>query len=87
MGVELIIFPNWPVITGELPYGWAGELAYPNTMGFDRHWDLYNDMARWICEHINRPETNVFWNKLGDCIYVQFRKRSDMMWFALRFGQ
>ena len=78
---------NWPLITGELPYGWAGELVYPITQGFREHQALYAEMVGWIFRNIQNPTQNALWNKLGDCIYVQFRKRKDMMWFSLRFGQ
>jgi hypothetical protein len=72
---------------GKLPYGWAGELTYPNTIGFDEHFQLYRDMVYWIAENVNNHRSNVLWTKIGDCIYVQFRKEKDMVWFSLRFGQ
>lgn len=79
--------PNWPSAhTGELPYGWVGELTYPNNIGFENHFQLYRDMVAWIQDNINNPTGNVTWNKIGDCIYVQFRKEKDMFWFKLRFG-
>lgn len=79
---------NWigAGLNGELPYGWAGELTYPNTIGFGDHFQLYRDMVEWINTNIKDPGTNVQWTKIGDCIYVQFRKQKDMTWFALRFG-
>lgn len=78
---------NWPnQRTGELPYGWVGELTYPNKIGFEAHFKLYSDMVEWINEHVKNPKGNVLWNKIGDCIYIQFRKEKDMFWFTLRFG-
>lgn len=75
---------NW--IGGILPYGWAGELTYPNVVGFDAHFQMYNDMVEWINANVSNPRYNTLWTKIGDCIYVQFRKKKDMMWFSLRFG-
>jgi hypothetical protein len=72
---------------GKVPYGWAGELAYPNNTNFEHHWQLYGEMITWIEENINNHRNNVLWTKIGDCIYVQFRKQKDMTWFSLRFGQ
>lgn len=76
--------PNWP----EQPYwfGWSGELTYPNRTNFDDHFQQYRDMVEWIKENIKNPEQNVFWNKIGDCIYVRFRNQKDKNWFAMRFG-
>ena len=76
-----------PNYTSDLPYGWAGELSYANRTNFDDHCQLYKDMVAWIKENIKNPKQNVLWTKLGDCIYLQFRKPQDMMWFSLRFGQ
>ena len=70
----------------DLPYGWAGEWTCVNTMGFDAHFQLYKDVTLWIEQYINRPYNNAKWIKIGDCIYVQFRKQKDMNWFLLRFG-
>lgn len=72
--------------TGVLPEGWAGELTYVNHTNFDDHRQLYKDIVAWIEKNIKNPTQNVLWTKLGDCIYVQFRKQKDMMWFSLRFG-
>jgi hypothetical protein len=78
--------PNWPNSNGELFYGWAGELTYPNTIGFDRHFQLYRDIVEWLENNVKDHYHNTCWTKIGDCIYVQFRKQKDMMWFSLRFG-
>ena len=81
---------NWigSIGTGSsnVPYGWAGELTYPNTMGFDLHWQLYGEMIDWIQHNVKNHRSNVLWTKIGDCIYIQFRKEKDMTWFSLRFG-
>ena len=69
-----------------VPEGWAGGLSYPNRTNFDDHFRLYNNMVEWIKQNVADPHQNVLWNKIGDCIYVQFRKKKDMMWFKLRFG-
>lgn len=75
---------NW--IGGTLPYGWAGELTYPNIQGFDAHFQMYRDMVDWCEKNVKNHRSNVLWTKIGDCIYVQFRKKRDMTWFSLRFG-
>lgn len=86
-GVYVSMISNWPERpNGDLPYGWAGELTYANTMGFDAHFELYKDMVEFINQHVKNPKENCFWNKIGDCIYIQFRKSKDMTWFVLRFG-
>ena len=76
---------NWYQDSYDL-YGWAGELTYVNTQGFDHHFQLYRDMVAWIRENVKNPQQNVLWNKIGDCIYIQFRKQKDKNWFAMRFG-
>ena len=78
--------PNWPSNLYGLPYGWAGQVSYPNRTNFEDHFQMYRDMVAWIKEHVKNPEQNVLWNKIGDCIYVQFRKQKDKTWFTLRFG-
>lgn len=70
----------------DLPHGWAGELAYPNTTDFDDHWDMYLDMVNHINTYVKDPTQNAFWNKVGDCVYVMFRKEKDMNWFILKYG-
>ena len=77
--------PNW-LGGGGLPSGWAGELTYPNTIGFEAHFQLYRDMVVWLEQNVHNHRSNVLWTKLGDCIYIQFRKQKDMTWFSLRFG-
>lgn len=79
---------NWhpPGDDYELPYGWAGKVSYPNIQGFDAHFQMYRDMVEWIETTVKNPKQNVLWSKIGDCIYVQFRKQKDMDWFVLRFG-
>lgn len=69
-----------------LPYGWAGELSYPNVTNFDDHMAMYMEMVGWINKMIPNPKQNACWNKIGDCIYVMFRKEKDMAWFATRWG-
>ena len=76
---------NWPP-TAVLISGWAGELTYPNRTNFDDHFQQYRDMVNWIKTNVKNPEQNVLWNKIGDCIYIQFRKQKDKNWFAMRFG-
>lgn len=78
---------NWrEADAGKLPYGWARELSYPNVQGFDAHYQLYKDMVQWLERNVKNYQQNTRWIKIGDCIYVQFRKSKDMAWFALRFG-
>ena len=72
--------------TGTVPVGWAGELSYPNRTNFDDHLQQYINMIEWIKQNVADPYQNVLWTKIGDCIYIQFRKRKDMTWFVLRFG-
>ena len=78
---------NWPKYGADkLPYGWAGEYSNANTIGFDAHFAKYNEIVDWIQDNIKRPHSNAHWSKIGDCIYVQIRKRKDWVWFTLRFG-
>lgn len=78
---------HWPTYGSDhLPYGWAGEYTCANTIGFDAHAALYNEIVDWIHDNIARPHTNAHWAKMGDCIYVQIRKKKDMFWFTMRFG-
>lgn len=76
---------NWN--DSALPLGWAGELSYANTIGFSAHMRLYINMVEWITDNVDNARKNCKWAKLGDCIYIQFRKKKDMVWFSLRFGQ
>jgi hypothetical protein len=76
---------NWYKDSYDL-YGWTNELTYPNTMGFDRHFQMYRDIVAWIRLHVKDPTHNVMWTKIGDCIYVRFRNEQDRNWFVLRFG-
>ena len=69
-----------------VPGGWAGELSYPNRTNFDDHLQQYINMIEWIKQNVADPYQNVLWTKIGDCIYIQFRQRKDMLWFTLRFG-
>ena len=78
---------NWPKYTASgLPQGWAGEYFNPNTIGFDAHFGLYNDIVDWIHANIKRPYSNAHWVKIGDGIYVHIRKKRDWMWFTMRWG-
>lgn len=71
----------------DLPLGWAGEVSYANTMGFSEHMQLYLSMIEWLKCNVANVRRDCKWIKIGDCIYVQFRKKKDMTWFVLRFGQ
>lgn len=74
---------NWD--EDKLPYGWVGEWTNPNTIGFEKHFRLYQEITDWIVNNIHNPYGNCKWTKTGDCIYVQFRKQKDMAWFLLRW--
>ena len=94
--VLISMLANWPdnlytkKLSGragpDLPYGWAGELAYPNRTNFADHMEMYMDMVRHINTVVNNPKQNACWNKIGDCVYVMFRKQKDMDWFVLKYG-
>lgn len=72
---------NWPKYASvRLPEGWAGDWANVNTI------QMYNDVIDWIHENIKRPRSNAHWVKIGDCTYVQIRKKRDWVWFTLRWG-
>lgn len=96
MEVMLSVISHWPAdlyspkmsgMSGpDLPYGWAGELTYPNVTDFNDHIAMYYGMVSWINEMILNPKQNACWNKIGDCIYVMFRKEKDMSWFVTRWG-
>lgn len=78
--------PNW-VYGGDCPGDWAGQYICANTIGFDRHFQLYNDIVDWIWDNVEDPKSNAQWNKIGDCIYVYIRKPNDYFLFSLRWGQ
>ena len=73
--------PDWCVKNG-----WAGELSYPNTTNFQHHMSLYGQMIKWVLEYVDNPHDNVLWDKKGDCIYLIFRKKEDLIMFKLKFG-
>ena len=84
---------NWPSEIASqlpwprcLPYGWAHAHAIPNTMGFEKHFELYHDIVQWVDNEVPRGRDNVLWEKVGDCIYLMFRKERDYLLFALKFG-
>jgi hypothetical protein len=43
-------------------------------------------MVDWLEQNVKNHRGNTLWTKIGDCIYIQFRKKKDMVWFSLRFG-
>ena len=77
---------NWPKYSHTLPYGWAGEYSDANTIGFELHRQKYEDIVKWIHTNVKRPYSNAHWAKLGDCIYVQLRRKKDWVWFTLRWA-
>ena len=78
---------HWPGTSCRgLPYGWAGEWSNSNTIGFDAHFEKYNNIVDWIKKNIKRPYSNAHWVKFGDCIYVHIRKRKDWIWFVMRWS-
>ena len=78
---------NWLGLpNGKIPYGWAGECAFPNDTDYDKHTQKYKDMIVWIKKNIENPTANALWDKTGDNIYIQFRKKKDLSWFILRWG-
>lgn len=77
--------PQWIVDSYDL-HGWAADFSYPNNIGFDAHFALYNEMVVWIKTNVERYEHNALWTKIGDCIYVKLRKKNDALMFALKFG-
>ena len=81
---EEIPMENWD--ENELPYGWVGEWTCPNKINFEHHFQLYRDVVEWLETNVINHRANTKWVKLGDCIYVQFRKKKDYMWFLMRFG-
>ena len=80
-----MIEDNWTFDDPDLPYGWAGEYSNANTIGFELHYQLYSDIVDWINSNIKNPRSNARWTKIGDCIYVQIRKKKDYTWFSLRW--
>lgn len=71
----------------DLPEGWAGAYTNGNTIGFDAHFQMYNDIVDWLHNHIQRPYSNSRWAKIGDCIYVYIRKPDDYIMFTLAWPQ
>lgn len=62
------------------------EHHIPNTIGFDAHFQLYRDIVEWMPKNIHHVKRNTRWAKLGDCIYLQFKKEKDFMLFMLRWA-
>jgi len=91
MSLPALLESNWPHFpgtseNGKLPYGWAGQQHYFNSVGFDAHFQLYNDIVRWCYDTIQNTKQNAYWTKIGDCIYIQLRKEEDLLMFILKFG-
>ncbi len=78
--------PNWPNKNGELFHTWAGTWTNSNTIGFEAHFKLYRDIVDWLEQNVNDHYHNTCWTKIGDCIYVQFRKERDLVMFSLRWS-
>lgn len=78
--------PQWPEPQERPVYAWALETAYPNTIGFDQHFALYNSMVDWIKSNVVNYENNALWTKIGDCIYIKLRKPHDATMFLLKFS-
>lgn len=76
---------HWDRLDAKSRNGWYHH-EIPNTMGFDAHFDLYRSIAQWIPENIHYARRNTRWTKMGDCIYVQFKKEKDYHWFMLRWA-
>lgn len=68
-----------------LPYGWT-EHTIINTMGFDRHAQIFTEVVEWIYNNVDNCEAHAHWFKINDCIYVQLRRRKDATMFALRWS-
>ena len=85
IGKEMAKFPNWQS-NNVLPYGWAGELAYPNRTNFEDHYNTYVDMLNFVSTNVKNYHNNCQWTKIGDCVYFMFRKQKDLSWFIMRFG-
>ena len=66
-------------------YGWI-DLSYPNNTNFYEHFTLYNEMVAWIQSNVQNWHTNTLYTKIGDCIYIKLRKRTDATMFILKFG-
>jgi len=77
---------NWQTGTLTQPNGWAGYLYIPNTTCFDDHYQTYVGIINWIEGNIERPYRNAHWSKIGDCIYVNIRKKDDFARFLLRWS-
>jgi hypothetical protein len=62
------------------------EHCIPNNVGFDAHFQMYRDIVAWIPKNIHHHRRNTRWTKMGDGIYVQFKKEKDYHWFMLRWA-
>jgi len=69
----------------QLPYGWT-EHHIVNTMGFDRYYQIYEDMVVWLYTNVEDCEKNANWFRMNDCIYVYLRRRSDAVMFTLMWS-
>lgn len=86
MTLHTLYEPNWDYCGFDLPYGWAGERHIINNVGFEHHFKLYYDIVEWIQKNVSNPIQNARWIKIGDCVYVQFRKEEDLIMYLLKFG-
>lgn len=62
------------------------EICNPNTIGFEKHFQLYHDMITWVYLNIDDCEQVVEWTKIGDGIYFRFWNPNDAMRFRLTWG-
>lgn len=85
-GMPVLAESQWPDNLDRILVDWAFEGSYPNNIGFEKHFALYNEMVDWIKANVVNYQHNALWTKIGDCIYIKLRKRQDAMVFVLKFG-
>ena len=76
---------NWERKNAKSRGKWFAH-AIPNTIGFNNHFKLYNDIVFWIRDNLRHHTQDARWIKIGDCIYVQFKNEKDYVWFMMRWA-
>lgn len=61
------------------------DYCIPNTIGFGDHFRLYNDIVEWILNEVHYPRRRTRWAKIGDAIYVRFKREEDYLMFMLKW--
>ena len=80
--------PNYPIGKNKLVAEWHEWRwrCIPNTMGFDKHCNLYQNIVTWIKTTIPNYSSTVMWDKVGDGLYFSFKDEKDYTMFLLKWA-